>query len=230
MDAAVSTGLLVATCGGSAAIKAGSQASKQMAFKTMSKSQAKRLNKKNAKQVGRAAFMAKVKNAGKRWIRDVLFENMKGKVEENVYKKIVRYSEANSDALAEEFKKKYEARESAESMVFKEIDPIGLVDAIDSSTGDSIDAPNVQAGKWLDVLSVGDPTGIVGAVAGFLKNPYCEDLERDSIAKIKENTPDGEVDLIVEELGRRAPYVPGHRRRRSGHGNGNGKGGGGGKR
>lgn len=225
MDAAVSTGLLVATCGGSAAITAGNAASKKLAAKTFTKQQAKRLNTQNALQVARSSFMKKVTQAGKYWINDVLKANLKGKVEENMYNKIVRYSEANQDALQEEMKKKIKARENEVSIVLKEIDIVGLGDAIDSSTGDSVDAPNVQAGKWLNVLSVGDPTGIVGAVAGFLKNPYCEDLERDSIAKIKEeikeNSPDGEMDLIAEELALRAPYVA----PQPGLGNGCGKGG-----
>jgi hypothetical protein len=200
IDAAFTTGLLIASCGGSAAMSTAKTAGKKLAAKTISKRQAKRLNRQNAMKVGRKGFMDKVKEAGKYWIKDVLAGNLKGKVSEKTYSNIVRYSELNQEALTEEMKKKIQARESSESIVFKEIDPIGLVNAIDSSTGDSVDAPNVQAGKWADVLSVGDPTGIVGAVAGFLKVQYCEDMEKEAKDAVRKHTPNNEMDLIAEEL------------------------------
>merc|ERR1712166_51172 len=176
-EAMINMAVLYMTFGASAAATALSRAGKTQMMKAAGKNA-----RRNAMLVSKAAFQKELRKAYKKQIRDEILGALKGKVEQKVSDLMIKFAVSDADTLSAEYNKKFKAQgEDHTLIVIKEFDPIGLVDAIDSSHGET-DAGNVQASKWMNVLSSFDPTGILGAAANFVKHSYCvstlEDMKK----------------------------------------------------
>merc|ERR1719272_2516290 len=177
VEAMLTVAELYMTFGASAAATAMSKVSKAQMLKV-----ARKNARRNAILVSKEAFQKELRKAYRKQIRDEIVGLLKGKVEEKVSDQMVKFALTDADALSAEYNKKFTEQGADPTLiVIQEFDPIGLVDAIDSVHGET-DAGNVQASKWMNVLSSFDPTGILGAAANFVKHGYCastlEDMEK----------------------------------------------------
>jgi len=138
-------------------------------------------------RTAKKAFRDGVKGATRKKIKDAMIDNMKSKVEEKSQNLYVAYSLSESETLIDHYLKKFEKGDTGwdkANKVIQDIDPTGIAKAIDGSTGAEVDDANKQVANWLNVISFVDPTGITGAVAGFIQHSHCEGTIKKMKAKV----------------------------------------------
>lgn len=194
LEAAISTTLLVMSFGTSATVTATAAATKT-AMKAAAKKQAKR----NAIMVSKEAFKRELKRTYKKIIKDSIKDTIKGKIEEKKTELMTNYALQGADGMHAAFEEKVKKEGDDPALILiKDVDPIGIVDAIDSSvSGD--DSSNKQAAKWLTVFSAVDPTGVLGAVANFIKHDHCESTVATMVAKASENIAPPSLGALLSE-------------------------------
>lgn len=186
-EAVISTATLALSLG-VAAPAAVFSATTKSALKQAAKKSARRVAIRVSKQV----FKDELKKVRKEIIRKAVYETFRDNLVGKVAELFVASADKSSDELADAYIQKAEDNaDSTAEAVIEDIDPTGIVKAIDGSVDN--DAGHVQASNWLAVFGTVDPTGILAAVSTIMKHPHCEAL----YAKEKEIV-DPEVDLDVD--------------------------------
>lgn len=176
IESAISIAMMAMTFGASSGATAMSSATKASMLK-----QAKKMSAKNAIRVAKQKFKEELKDGYKKvaWkaitkMKGQIADGVKGKIEEKKWELIAAYSYSESETIAEHYMAKTEKEGKDPALiVVKDIDPTGIASAIDK-TADSDASDNSKAAAWMDVMSIADPTGILGAVANFVKHNHCE--------------------------------------------------------
>jgi hypothetical protein len=199
VESAISIATLAMTFGASAgatAMTAATKASLLQAAKRMSLKNAVRVAKQKFKDELKAGYKRVISKAMKK-MKDQVAESVRGKIEEKQWELIMAYSASESETIAEHYMAKTKAEgKNPALIVVKDIDPTGIASAIDSSVAGE-DSANKQAAGWLDVFSMADPTGVLGAVSNFIKNDHCEH----TIAKMNEIEDKGSFPPSLKDWG-----------------------------
>jgi len=196
IDAVVNTAVLVVSFG----TATGAVLAKNTA-KNCAKAAAKNA-RRNAVRVSQSAFKRQVREYRKKLIKDAIKDNMKGKLQEKAQNDLVAYAFSEAETLTEYYFRAFEDDKNTNTAdrmnkFTQDIDVTGISAAIDGSTGANVDDANKQAANWLTVASFVDPTGITGAVAGFIKHSYCES----TIAKAEQHLAGQIKSLTANKIG-----------------------------
>jgi hypothetical protein len=194
VEAAVQTAILVLSFGSSASATAMGSATRAAMTNA-----AKKSARRNAVMVSKAAFKRELKKTYKDIAKKAIKDAVKGKVDEKKQELMAQYAMRGADGMSEAFLDKVKKQGDNPALIaVKEVDPFGLADAIDTSiSGDA--SANQEAAKWMNVISTVDPTGILGAVANFVKHNHCESTlgKMDAAAATKTEVPSA-ADLPVQ--------------------------------
>lgn len=194
IEAAVQTAVLVMSFGSSATATAMGNAAKN-SMKTAAKRNARR----TAIKVSREEFKKELRKTYIRIAKKAVKDAVMGKVDAKKQELMEQYAMRGADGMAEAYMQKVEQQGKNPALIaVKEVDITGLVDAIDTSVSGDASA-NKQAAKWMNVIGTVDPTGILGAVANFVKHDHCEAVQKKlDEAENKRLTAPATQDLFCE--------------------------------
>jgi len=158
--------------------------------------------RRNAVYVSKAAFKRELRKTRIKIIKDAMKDTLKGKVEEKRTELMTNYALQGAEGMSKAFEEKVQKEGKDPALIaVKDVDTIGIVDAIDSSVSND-QSSNKIASKWLTVFSAVDPTGILGAVANFLKHDHCESVLAE-MAKVEDPSTISPISLL-------SVYLPNH--------------------